>query len=96
MVSVVCQKCLTGKLDDTSIDHIHLLNTFTMSSTINVSNTKLQHNFLYYTQSSYATIIKGILTCDHIIHLPIAVSGIANTVRSVATRNLPWTDKPTP
>lgn len=31
-----------------------------------------------------------------ILAIPIAVSGIANTVRSVATRKWPWTDKPTP
>jgi len=28
--------------------------------------------------------------------LPIAVSGIASIVLSVATRYRPWTDKPTP
>ena len=31
-----------------------------------------------------------------ILAIPIAVSGIANTVCSVATRKWPWTDKPTP
>ena len=42
-------------------------------------------------------IIRGLLTYDCFIYtLPIAVSGIANTVRSVATRNRPWTDNPTP
>lgn len=37
------------------------------------------------------------LTCDNLFkHLPIAVSGMAKTVFSVATRKCPWTETPTP
>lgn len=37
------------------------------------------------------------LTCDNFLkHLPIAVSGMAKTVFSVATRKCPWTETPTP
>lgn len=37
------------------------------------------------------------LTCGNLFkHLPIAVSGMAKTVFSVATRKCPWTETPTP
>lgn len=41
--------------------------------------------------------ILNTLTCDNLLkYLPIAVSGIAKSVFSVATRKCPWTERPTP
>jgi hypothetical protein len=53
----------------------------------------------FLSHSETCEMFTGILISGfHFIHraLPMAVSGMANKVFSVATLNVPWTDRPTP